>query len=163
MARFIAPLLDAFAVDPDGAARALGLALRMFLALWLLRLHAFSAAQDQAVPADAFCTVSIRHQRPIADDLHSLPTSTSPSGHPQPLSGIMTSGVWQESTGTHLPSASVLSCGQTQVLGVAPVTIGGGQTQMRSAFMTCGGGQESHGLGFATVTQALLFAELLST
>jgi hypothetical protein len=75
----------------------------------------------------------------------------------------MTSGGWQESTGTHFPSTSVVPCGQTQVLGVAPVTIGGGQTQMWSTFMTCGGGQELHELGFATVTQALLFAELLST
>jgi hypothetical protein len=52
----------------------------------------------------------------------------------------MTSGGWQESTGTHFPLTSVVPCGQTHVPGTAPVTIGGGHTQMPSTFMTCGGG-----------------------
>jgi hypothetical protein len=69
----------------------------------------------------------------------------------------MTSGGLQDSTGTHLPFTSVVSCGQTQVLGAAPVTIGGGQPQIApgmgtsgggqvqipSTFMTCGGGHTS--------------------
>ena len=38
---------------------------------------------------------------------------------------------------------------------------GGGFTQMPSIFMTCGGGHV-HELGFDTVVQELLFAELLS-
>ena len=135
---------DAFAVSPDGSARALYLALRTCLAPRMRDLHAFPRrntsplGQTHSVPL----ALGTSGRRQSIRRTHLPFTSTSPSGQTQLVpAALATSGGGQMMCRTHFPPINTSPSGQMQVPATAPGTIGGGQPQIAPGTGTIGGGR----------------------